>query len=417
MKLLSHMLKKFIQTGTLRLIDANGKLHVFKGKPGKVVTMRLHDKELHNRIFFKPEMAVGEGYMDGKITFEEGSTLYDFLYLFSTNRLSLGSYPLQSVVRGASKKLRGLQQYNPVGKAQQNVAHHYDLSRELYELFLDKDMQYSCAYFTSPDDTLEQAQENKRIHLASKLVLKPGQKVLDIGCGWGGLGLHIAQAADVDVTGVTLSKEQRLVAVERTKALGLENRVHFELQDYRKLQQKFDRIVSVGMFEHVGVKHYPEFFAKIYEMLEDDGLAVIHSIGHMSPPGNAGPWLRKYIFPGAYSPALSEVFAAVEKQSLWVTDVEVLRVHYADTIKEWHARFQANRARIAELYDERFCRMWEFYLVAVEMLFRHGSGMVFQMQLSKQRDAMPLTRDYMYEAEAAFQKAAKEKAEPETEAS
>ena len=409
MYLLSHMLKSFVQTGTLRLIDANGKLHVFQGKPGKVVTMRLHDKELHRKIFLKPEMGVGEGYMDGKITFEEGSTLYDFLYLFSTNRLALGSYPMQSLVRGASKKLRGMQQYNPVGKAQQNVAHHYDLSRELYELFLDKDMQYSCAYFLSPDDTLEQAQENKRIHLTSKLLLKPGQKVLDIGCGWGGLGLHIAQAADVDVTGVTLSKEQRLVAIERTKALGLENRVHFELQDYRKLQQKFDRIVSVGMFEHVGVKHYPEYFAKIYQMLEDDGVAVIHSIGHMSPPGTAGPWLRKYIFPGAYSPALSEVFAAVEKQSLWVTDVEVWRVHYADTIKEWHARFQANRARIAELYDERFCRMWEFYLVAVEMLFRHGSGMVFHMQLSKQRDAAPLTRDYIYEAEAAFHKAAKEK--------
>jgi cyclopropane-fatty-acyl-phospholipid synthase len=410
MYLLSHMLKSFVRKGTLRVIDPNGKTHVFKGAAGgPSVTMRLRDKTLPRKIFFKPEMGVGEGYMDGTLTFEDGSTLYDFLYLFSINRLSLGSYPLQSAVRSVSKKLRGLQQYNPVGKAQENVAHHYDLSRELYELFLDKDMQYSCAYFLDENNSLEQAQEDKKRHLAAKLLLKPGQKVLDIGCGWGGLGLHLAQAAEVDVTGVTLSKEQHAVAVERATALGLQDRVHFKLQDYRTLNQKFDRIVSVGMFEHVGVKHYPEFFAKIYNMLEDDGVALIHSIGHMSPPGTAGPWLRKYIFPGAYSPALSEVFAAVEKQSLWVTDVEVLRVHYADTIKEWHARFQQNRARIAKLYDERFCRMWEFYLVAVEMLFRHGSGMVFQMQLARERDAAPLTRDYIYEAEKAYAEADSQK--------
>ena len=364
--------------------------------------MRLHDKELHTKLFFKPEMAMGEGYMDGKLTFEDGSTLYDFLHLFSINRLSLGSYPLQKLARQISKQMRVVQQYNPVGKAQQNVAHHYDLSRELYELFLDTDLQYSCAYFASKDDTLEEAQLNKRRHLASKLLLKPEQKVLDIGCGWGGLALYLAQIAEVDVTGVTLSVEQQKVAIERAQKLGLQDRVHFELQDYRKLETRFDRIVSVGMFEHVGVRHYPEFFAKIYEMLEDDGVALIHSIGHMSPPGATGPWLRKYIFPGAYSPALSEVFAAVEQQSLWVTDVEVLRVHYAETIREWHARFQANRERIAQLYDERFCRMWEFYLVAVEMFFRHGSGMVFQMQLSRQRDAAPLTRDYIHAAENAY---------------
>lgn len=400
MYLLSNMLKSFVRKGTLRVIDANGKLHVFKGTPdGPTVTMKLHDRKLHQKIFFKPELGVGEGYMDGTLTFEEGSTLYDFLYLFSINRLSLGSYPLQRTLRKVSRKLRAIQQYNPVGKAQQNVAHHYDLSRELYELFLDKDMQYSCAYFTDPHNSLEKAQEDKKKHLAAKLLLKPGQKVLDIGCGWGGLGLYLAQAEDVHVTGVTLSKEQQAVAVERARALGLENRVQFLLKDYRLLNEKFERIVSVGMFEHVGVQHYEEFFGKVYNLLAEDGIMLLHSIGHMSPPGTAGPWLRKYIFPGAYSPALSEVFTAVERNSLWVTDVEILRVHYADTIREWHARFQNNRARIAQLYDERFCRMWEFYLVAVEMLFRHGSGMVFQMQLSKQRDAMPLTRDYIYEYE------------------
>ena len=401
MYLLSNMFEKFVRTGTLRVIDAGGKVHTFAGAPGPQVTMRLHEKGLPNRIFFKPEMAVGEGFMDGTITFED-STLYDFLYLFSINRLSLGSYPLQRFLRKASKLAKSAQQFNPVGKAQQNVAHHYDLSRELYELFLDKDLQYSCAYFLTPDDSLETAQLNKKRHLAAKLGLKPGQKVLDIGCGWGGLALYLASIADVEVTGVTLSKEQLLVAQERAKALGVQDRVHFLLQDYRLLDQTFDRIVSVGMFEHVGVNHYPEFFAKLYKLLAPDGVAVIHSIGHMSPPGTTGPWLRKYIFPGAYSPALSEVFNAVEPESLWVTDVEVLRVHYADTIREWNKRFEANRPRIAEIYDERFCRMWEFYLVAVEMFFRYGSGMVFQMQLARQRDAPPLTRDYIPEAEKAY---------------
>lgn len=398
MKLLSSMFKKFVRKGTLRVIDSRGKVHVFKGEPGPKVTMRLHTADLPNKIFFKPELTVGESYMDGTLTFED-STLYDFMYLFSINRLSLGSYPLQKALRSFSKKMRSVQQYNPVGKAEKNVAHHYDLSRELYELFLDEDKQYSCAYFLDKDDTLEQAQLQKRRHLAAKLCLQPGQKILDIGCGWGGLALYLASVCDVDVTGVTLSKEQLAVAQERAEKLGLQDRVHFRLLDYRKLDQKFDRIVSVGMFEHVGVNHYPEFFAKIYQMLEDDGFAVIHSIGHMSPPGTAGPWLRKYIFPGAYSPALSEVFAAVEPESLWVTDVEILRVHYAETIHHWYQRFLKNRQRIEELYDERFGRMWEFYLVGVEMFFRHGSGMVFQMQLAKQRDAMPLTRDYIGVAE------------------
>jgi cyclopropane-fatty-acyl-phospholipid synthase len=275
------------------------------------------------------------------------------------------------------------------------VAHHYDLSRELYQLFLDSDMQYSCAYFAHEDDTLEQAQLLKKNHLAAKLLLKPGQKVLDIGCGWGGLALHLASVADVEVLGVTLSKEQLAVAQERARALGLENRVRFELRDYRHVDETFDRIVSVGMFEHVGVRHYPEFFGKIGELLVKDGVAVLHSIGRMSPPGSTSPWIRKYIFPGAYAPSLSEVFSAVEPKQLWVADVEVLRLHYAKTCHEWYLRFMANRDQALQLYDERFCRMWEFYLAAVEMTFRHGSAMVFQMQLCHQRDAVPLTRDYM----------------------
>jgi len=298
--------------------------------------------------------------------------------------------------------LRTFQQRNPVGKAQQNVSHHYDLSRKLYELFLDEDLQYSCAYFLSPDDSLETAQENKKRHLAAKLGLQPGQRVLDIGCGWGGLALDLAGRADIEVLGVTLSEEQHRVATESAEKRGLASRVRFELRDYREVEGRFDRIVSVGMFEHVGVGSYDEFFGKVFDLLADDGHALLHSIGHMSPPGTASPWLRKYIFPGAYSPALSEVFAATERQHLWVSDVEVLRVHYADTMVEWNRRFQRNRKRIAEIYDERFCRMWEFYLISVETMFRTGAQMVFQMQLARTREAAPLSRDYMFDAERRY---------------
>ena len=298
--------------------------------------------------------------------------------------------------------LRVFQQHNPVGKAQQNVSHHYDLSRELYKLFLDEDLQYSCAYFRDPDDSLETAQKNKKRHIAAKLRLQPGQRVLDIGCGFGGLALEIARLADVEVLGVTLSEEQHRLATEEAERQGLSGRVRFELRDYREVQDRFDRIVSVGMFEHVGVNNYDEYFGRLFDLLTDDGIAVLHAIGHMSPPGSASPWLRKYIFPGAHSPALSEVFAATERQHLWVNDVEILRVHYADTLVEWIRRFQNNRERIAEIYDERFCRMWEFYLVSVESMFRTGAQMVFQMQLARTRDAAPLTRDYMIDDERRY---------------
>jgi cyclopropane-fatty-acyl-phospholipid synthase len=400
---LSHMLTRFVRVGTLQVIDPRGKVHTFQGRPGPTVTFRLSDPSLPRRIFFNPELAVGEAYMDGTFTLE-GCDLYDFLRFFSINRLSLGSYPLQRVLRRISRGLRALQQRNPVGTAQAHVAHHYDLSGELYDLFLDADRQYSCAYFLATDDTLEQAQLNKKRHIAAKLCLAPGQRVLDIGCGWGGLGLYLAQIEDVEVTGVTLSREQHKIANERAAALGLGDRVRFLLRDYRDLDERFDRIVSVGMFEHVGVTRYHEFFAKVRALLADNGVALLHSIGHMSPPGTASPWLRKYIFPGAYSPALSEVFPAVELNHLWVTDVEILRVHYADTLREWVRRFQANRPKIAALYDERFCRMWEFYLISCEMMFRSGSQMVFQMQLTHRRDAVPLSRDYIAATERAYER-------------
>ena len=293
------------------------------------------------------------------------------------------SLPVYRLTKWLGYRMRWLQQHNPVGRAQNNVAHHYDLTDTLYDLFLDTDRQYSCAYFLTPGDSLETAQENKKRHLAAKLLLQPGQKVLDIGCGWGGLAMHLARTADVDVTGVTLSREQHRYAQARVAEAGMSNRVQFKLEDYRIQSEKFDRIVSVGMFEHVGAKHFREFFSKVRDLLTDDGIAVLHSIGRMDPPGTTSAWLRKYIFPGGYTPAMSETLAALEHEQLYVTDIEVLRLHYAETLRHWNSRFQANRDKIAAIYDERFCRMWEFYLVACEMAFRYWDQMVFQMQFAR----------------------------------
>jgi cyclopropane-fatty-acyl-phospholipid synthase len=392
---LSHMMKAFIKKGRLTVIDAEGKRHVFEGTPGPAVTMRLTDKKLYRTLVFNSELAAGEAYMDGTMRFEEGSTLRDFLTLFSMNRLSLGSYPIQKAIRAVKMRFRKRQQSNRKGQAQQNVAHHYDLGNDFYKLFLDKNMLYSCAYFREPEETLEEAQRNKLRLLAAKLGLKPGMKVLDIGCGWGDLALYLAALENVEVLGVTLSKEQQALASERAQKAGMADRVRFELRDYRDVTGPFDRIVSVGMFEHVGVHHYDEFFGKLNALMRDDGVAVLHSIGHMSPPGMASAWLRKYIFPGAYSPALSEVFEVVERNSLWVSDLEFLRVHYATTLKHWGSRFDENRDKVVAMYDERFARMWEFYLISAEMMFRTGSQLVFHMQLSRSRDAAPIVRDYI----------------------
>jgi cyclopropane-fatty-acyl-phospholipid synthase len=398
---LSNMMKSFVRVGTLKVIDAEGRPHVFGGTPGPNVTMRITDRSLYHKLVLNPELHAGEAYMDGRLNFED-SSLRDFLALFSLNRQSLASYPLQNVLKTISRGLKRFQQANPVGKAQENVAHHYDLGNEFYSLFLDEGMLYSCAYFTADTETLEQAQQNKLRLIASKLQLKPGLKVLDIGSGWGDLALYLAAMEDVDVTGVTLSKEQHALSNEKARRAGLGDRVRFELLDYRKVEAQFDRIVSVGMFEHVGVHHYPEFFAKVNALLDDDGVMLLHSIGKMSPPGTASPWLRKYIFPGAYSPALSEVFPVVERAQLWVTDLEFLRLHYAETLKHWHERFEANRERIKAMYDERFCRMFEFYLLSAETMFRTGSQEVFHMQLARKRDAAPIVRDYITDTQRRY---------------
>jgi cyclopropane-fatty-acyl-phospholipid synthase len=398
--LASLLFKRVITVGTLTMIDAYGKAHVFRGTEEPRVTVRLHDKALHHKLLLTPKLAVGEAYMNGTLTIEEG-TLYDFLDLAGHNMVALEGHPLQATQLAIGRVLRFIHTYNPIGRAQQNVAHHYDLSGALYDLFLDKDRQYSCAYFMTDNDSLEVAQHNKKLHLAAKLLLEPGQKVLDIGSGWGGLGLYLAKLAGVDVTGVTLSVEQQKRSQQRAVDMGLADRVHFKLLDYRKEEGKFDRIVSVGMFEHVGATHYREFFRKVKTLLKEDGVAVLHSIGRMDPPGSTNPWLRKYIFPGGYTPALSEVMKAMEIEGLWVTDIEILRLHYAKTLREWHRRFQANRDKIKALYDERFCRMWEFYLVGCEVAFRHMGQMVFQMQVARRQDAVPLTREYITDFERA----------------
>jgi len=399
--LLAHLLRHIIRRGRLTVIDSAGRSYSFGELPGPVSTIRIHTKALERRMFFNPRLAVGEAYMDGSLTIEQGD-IYDFLSLVMGNiQTAPRSAALSPLYLGLDRWARWLQQHNPVGRAQENVAHHYDLSATLYDLFLDADRQYSCAYFEHPTDDLETAQANKKRHIAAKLLLKPGQKLLDIGSGWGGLGLYLAQETGVDVTGLTLSIEQHKLASERVAIAGLEDRVRFEIQDYRLDQRRYDRIVSVGMFEHVGVNHFQEYFNKVSDLLTDDGVALIHAIGRKEGPGTTNSWIRKYIFPGGYCPALSEVLPAIERAGLWVTDMEILRLHYAETLRHWRQRFLAHWDEVKALYDERFCRMWEFYLAASEAGFRVQDLMVFQIQLSKRVDAVPMTRDYMAEWKAA----------------
>jgi len=399
--LLNTILARAIRIGRLEVVDAAGRRHIFEGVPGPAAVVRLRDPALHWKLLLRPRLFVPEAYMDGTLTIEEG-TLYDFVDLLVANDAALpADSSLLNLGRVLMRLLRGFHQYNPIGRSRRNAAHHYDLSDQLYELFLDRDRQYSCAYFASPEDDIETAQANKKRHIASKLLLQPGQEVLDIGCGWGGLALYLAAESGVNVTGLTLSEEQLKVAQRRAEQAGLADRVRFYLRDYREEPGEYDRIVSVGMFEHVGVNQYPVFFRKMRELLKPDGVALLHAIGRMDGPGTTNPWLRKYIFPGGYSPALSEVTPHAERARLWITDIEILRLHYAETLRAWRARFQQNRERIRALYDERFCRMWEMYLVGAELAFRRNGHLVWQMQLAKAVDTVPLTRDYMVDWERA----------------
>jgi cyclopropane-fatty-acyl-phospholipid synthase len=396
--LLARLLGQVISVGRLGVVDASGMRHTFSGSPGPNVTIRLHDRSLHWKLALRPRLYFGEALMDGTLTIEDGS-LYDLIDLLAVNTEALPDGLLGRILNGAPGTLRRVHQYNPVRRARRNAAHHYDLSDQFYELFLDRDRQYSCAYFRYGTDDLEKAQLDKKTHLAAKLLIRPGQRVLDIGSGWGGLALYLARECGADVTGLTLSAEQHKVATRRAAAAGLSDRVRFHLRDYREETGQYDRIVSVGMFEHVGVNHYGAFFAKLKSLLAPSGVALLHSIGRKDGPGSTNPWIRKYIFPGGYIPALSEVLPVVEKLRLWVTDIEVLRLHYAETLRAWRSRFERNRDRVREIYDERFCRMWELYLVGSEIGFRRQDLMVFQLQLAKAVDAVPLTRDYIFEWE------------------
>ena len=396
--LLTRLFERIITIGRLQVVDAHGKSHIFAGSSGPSVAIRLHDPVLHRKLLVRPRLFLPEAYVDGTLTIEEGS-LYDLIDLLAANQEALPEGFLGHFLNGSGTALRRINQYNPVSRARRNAAHHYDLSDQLYDLSLDQDRQYSCAYFYGSSDDLDTAQLNKKRHIAAKLLIRPGQRVLDIGSGWGGLALYLASECGADVTGLTLSVEQHRVAVRRAAAAGLSGRVRFYLRDYRDEFGHYDRIVSVGMFEHVGINHYNAFFAQLKSLLAPGGVALLHSIGRMDGPGSTHPWIRKYIFPGGYFPALSEVFPVVERTRLWVTDVEILRLHYAETLKSWRHRFERNRDRLRAIYDEPFCRMWEMYLVGSEVAFRRGGCMVFQMQLAKAVDSVPIRRDYMLDWE------------------
>ena len=393
--LLAELLGRVIEVGTMRLIGPDGRMYDFGDGGAPAVTVRVRDPRIARRLFFNPTLALGEAYMDATLTIEEGS-LADLLTVVCRNLGRFQRLPTQRALAAMSGPLTWLFGRNPIGRSRANVAHHYDLSGRLYELFLDKDMQYSCAYFHNNNESLEEAQANKKRHLAAKLRLdRPGLRILDIGSGWGGLALYLAGEAEARVTGLTLSREQHEVSNRRASELGLADRAEFRMQDYRQIDGRYDRIVSVGMFEHVGRPHYATFFEKVRDLLNEDGVAVLHSIASMRPPRRQNAWIKRYVFPGGYVPSLSEVLPAVERAGLWIADVEILRLHYAETLAEWRQQFAANRAEIRRLYDERFCRMWDFYLTSCEMAFRYADLMVFQMQLTKRADMVPITRDYM----------------------
>ncbi|HRL06005.1 MAG TPA: cyclopropane-fatty-acyl-phospholipid synthase family protein [Brevundimonas diminuta] len=387
--MLQALLDRTFQTRSIRVRLPDGReLTAGPGEPE--LTAVLSDMKTAVAIAANPDLALGEAFMDGAFQIEGGS-VYDFLQL-TTSQLALR--PRSPKLTWMQRIRRGAEQANDRLHARSNVHHHYDLTVDFYRLFLDDDLQYSCAFFETPDASLEEAQVAKKRRLIDKLLLEPGHSALDIGAGWGGLGLSMVERG-ARVTGVTLSTEQHRTANERATALGVADRADFRLQDYRDLNQTFDRIISVGMFEHVGVPNYQEYFDTVARLLDEDGVAVIHSIGRNSPPNRTQPWVRKYIFPGGYIPALSEVLPAIERAGLWVTDMEVLRLHYAETLRHWRERFLARRGEALAMYDERFCRMWEFYLAASEVAFRELGHMVFQLQLTKKQTAAPLSRDYL----------------------
>ncbi len=401
MRFLPKLLRRAIRTGRLTLTGPAGEVHAFGegGADAPDVAIRITDPAFDWRIVLNPELRAAEAYMDGALVVEKGD-VYDLLTLFYLNRRRFDLTPKQIFWKRVARRGKRMVMSASPDVARRNAAHHYDIGNDLYRLMLDRDMQYSCGYWPEGVADLDAAQTAKKRRIAAKLALEPGQRVLDIGCGWGGMALYLAAVADVEVVGVTLAEEQLAIARKRAEAAGLANRARFELRDYRDVEERFDRVVSVGMLEHVGAADLGAYFLSVRDRLGPDGVALIHAITTKAPPGGASPFLRKYIFPGGYAPALSETVAAVEFSGLWTLDVEIWRLHYAHTIREWRRRFAAARDDLPERYDERFRRMWEFYLAAVEGVFRHSTSAVMQLQLGRERDSVPVTRGYIAEAEA-----------------
>ena len=395
--LLARFLNKIFKKDGFILIDADKKKYII-GEPIKKepITIKLLDKKLHYKLLINPDLYFGEAYTDGTLQIENAD-ITEFLDIalmnIGRNEFNYISY-LMNRLRGS---YRYLTNFNFIKKSKMNVSHHYDISDDLYDLFLDPKRQYSCAYFKNENDDLETAQNNKIQHIIKKLNIKKDQKVLDIGCGWGGLALEIARKTDCEVTGITLSENQLKYATQKAKELNLDNQVKFKLIDYRELNEKFDRIVSVGMFEHVGRKFYKKFFKQVERLLKDDGVSLIHTIGSVMPPRDPHPWITKYIFPGGYTPSLSEVTKPVEKAGLVVSDIEVLKLHYSYTLKNWKLNCLKNKEKIIKMFDEKFFRMWEFYLAGCEMAFKWGDQVVYQFQLTKNYTSTPATRDYIYQ--------------------
>lgn len=400
LQLLNRFLTRLIRSGSLSVIDADRRTYRYGNANAALapVTIQFTDRITPWRIAVSPVRGAGEAFMDGRVVIDQGD-IRSFLDLIGYNARWDADNPTRVALWRPQSIAAKFDVLNWERRSKRNVAHHYDLSSALYDLFLDADRQYSCAYFADPDASLDQAQADKKAHIAAKLALKPGQRVLDIGCGWGGMALYLNRVADVDVLGITLSEEQLRIARERAAAAGVADRVRFELMDYRRLNGTFDRIVSVGMFEHVGPPHYHSFFEKCRDLLAPDGVMLLHTIGRADGPGATDPWTARYIFPGGYVPALSQMMPSIERSYLWLTDLEVWRLHYAHTLDRWFDRVDANREAIIGLYDERFFRMWQFYLAGAISAFRHDGHVVFQLQLTRKRDTVPISRDYMAAAE------------------
>ena len=404
MALISRLIGTLVTKGRITLIQPDGSRETYGPGSGKELTVRFADKRVPFDLARNPRLALGEAYMEGRLIVEDGSILDLLELIVGANRWEDGGRGRTLLKKGKIKGLKKLLRRNDAVRSKRNVAHHYDLRDELYELFLDDDRQYSCAYFTDPRNGLEQAQSDKKAHIAAKLNLKAGMRVLDIGSGWGGTALYLNRVADVDVLGITLSEQQLKVARRRAHEAGVADRVQFELVDYRHLTGSFDRVVSIGMFEHVGVAHYEEFYAKCRELLAEDGVMLLHTIGKLGQAGAPDPFTDKWIFPGYHLPSLSQMSAASEKARLISSDVETLRLHYAYTLRHWLQRATSARDDIVAMYDERFFRMWEFYLSGGIVMFESGAACNYQIQYIRDRHAVPVTRDYMMEAEQRYRK-------------